>query len=102
MCNFYSGEIIEPRVTVPNSPVYLNSNTVNLLMKCTPNKANFDYIWEKRNGDLPTRAQGTNSPYVTIVNLLPEDSGEYHCVMSNSTGKVVSDFTKLIVKGTYA
>ena len=85
-------------MVVANSPVYLNTNTFNL---CTPYKLNFNYIWEKRNGDLPTRAQGTHSSQMTIVDLLPEDSGEYHCVMRNLTGEVVSDFSLLTIKGMY-
>jgi len=95
----FLGETIKPRVIVSNSPVYLSTNTFNLLIKCTPYKANFDYKWEKQNGDLPTRTEETNSSHMSIINLLPEDSGEYRCVMSNSTGTVVSDFSKLIVKG---
>ena len=93
------GVAITPRVVVANSPVYLNTNTFNLLVKCIPYEANFNYLWEKRNDDLPARAKGIQSPYMTIVNLTPEDSGEYRCIMSNSTGKIFSDFTELIAKG---
>ena len=94
------GDITVPKV-VTSSPVHLSSNTFILSMKCIPDETNFDYVWEKRNGDLPTRAQRTHSPHMKIVNLLPEDSGDYRCVMSNFTGRIASNFSTLIVKGTY-
>jgi len=84
---------------VMNSPVYLGSNTFNLSIKCIPDEPNFYYLWERTNGNLPTRAQGTHSSHMTIFNLLPEDSGDYRCVMGNFTGRVASNFSTLVVKG---
>ena len=34
-----------------------------------------------------------------IGNLIPEDSGNYQCIISNSTGKIVSDYSTLKVEG---
>ena len=79
--------------------VNLRINNYNLTMKCLPNKNNFNYKWIKKDGVLPSRAQGVNTSQMTIVNLIPQDSGEYQCVMSNSTGTISSNFTTLHVQG---
>ena len=81
------------------SAVNLIVNNYNLTMKCLPNKHNFKYKWIKKNDVLPSRAQGVNTSQMTIVNLIPKDSGEYQCVMSNSTGTISSNFSTLHVQG---
>ena len=79
--------------------VNLTVNDYNLTMKCLPNKNNFNYKWIKKNDVLPSRAQGVNSSQLTIVNLKPEDSGDYQCVMSNNTGTISSNFSTVSIRG---
>ena len=86
-------------MTVPI--VNLTINNYNLTMKCLPDKNNFNYKWIKKNNVLPLRAQGVNTSQLTIVNLTPEDSGDYQCVMSNSTGTISSDFSTVKVIGKF-
>ena len=83
-------------MTVPL--VNLTINNYNLTMKCLPNKNNFNYNWIRKDDVLPLRAQGVNTSNMTIVNLRVKDSGEYQCTMSNSTGAVSSNFTKVKVR----
>ena len=68
-------------------------------MKCVPDTKGVNYIWEKRYSNLPSRAQGVNTSNMIIVNITLEDSGEYQCVISNSTGRIFSDYTSVSVKG---
>ena len=68
-------------------------------MKCSPDTDNFNYKWIKKNDALPSRAQGVNTSQLTIVNLKPEDSGDYQCVMSNRTGTIRSNFSPVDVMG---
>ena len=68
-------------------------------MNCSSDKKNFNYKWIKKNSVLPSRAQGVNTSHLTIVNLKPEDSGDYQCVMSNSTGTIRSNFSPVDVMG---
>ena len=69
-------------------------------MKCSANKDNYyNYTWIKKNSALPSRAQRVDSSHLIIVNLRPEDSGDYQCVVSNSTGTINSDFFAVHVKG---
>ena len=79
--------------------VNLTVNNYNLTIKCLPNKDNFNYKWIKKNDVFPSRAQGINSSQLTIVNLKPKDSGDYQCVMSNSTGTISSNFSTIEITG---
>ena len=81
-----------------DSIVNLTVNNYNLTMKCLPNKNTFSYKWIRKGNVLPSRAQGVNTSQLTIVNLKPEDSGDYQCVMSNSTGTISSNFSAVNVK----
>ena len=81
------------------SVVNLTMNNHNLTMKCVSNMSNLINKWIKRNGVLPSRAQGINTFQLTIVNLKPEDSGDYQCIMSNSTGTISSDFLTINITG---
>ena len=90
---------LQPVVVIMPSVVNLTINNYNLTMNCSPNKNNFNYKWIKEDDVLPSRAQGVNTSQMTIVNLIPKDSGEYQCVMSNRTGTISSNFSTLHVKG---
>ena len=81
------------------SLVNLTVNNYNLTMKCLSDKNNFNYKWIKKNDVLPLRAQGVNTSQLTIANLTPKDSGDYQCVMSNSTGTISSNFSTVNVTG---
>ena len=81
------------------SAVNLTIDNYNLTMKCLPNENNFNYKWIKKDDILPSRVQGVNTSQMTIVNLISKDSGEYQCVMSNSTGTISSNFSTLHVQG---
>ena len=83
------------------SRVYLRTSTYNLSMRCVPHEEGFHYLWEKMNNDLTPRAHGIYSSELTIINLRPEDSGQYQCIISNATGTIASSYSKLIVRSTY-
>jgi len=68
-------------------------------MKCIPDSVDHQYEWRKLKTSLPTRAQGIFSSEMVISNLIPEDSGKYQCIISNSTGKINSDYSVLKVEG---
>ena len=82
-----------------DSKVNLTVNNYNLTMKCLPNKNNLNYAWTKKYDVLPSRAQGISSSHLTIVNLIPEDSGDYQCTVSNSTGTISSNFFTVNITG---
>ena len=95
---------IPPKPVVEMTPGHLIKLTVNnfkLLMKCTLYADGFEYKWEKKNERNIPRAESINSRQLTISNLKPEDSGEYRCIISNSTGVIMSDYSPLTVKGLF-
>jgi len=82
------------------SRVYLNINNYNLSMRCIPHDDGLHYVWEKKNSNILSRVQGVYSSKLTIINLRPEDSGDYRCIVSNATGRVASSYSKLFVRST--
>ena len=86
---------------LPDQLIKLTVNNFVLSMKCTFYTNGFEYKWEKKNERNISRAQGINSRQLTITNLKPEDSGEYRCILSNSTGVIMSDYSLLTVKGLF-
>ena len=79
----------------------LNDSNFTLSMKCVPEENDSNYEWEKKNSQLPLRIEGAYSSCLTILNLMPEDAGEYRCIMSNFTGKVASNYTTLSIIGKF-
>jgi len=69
-------------------------------MKCEAGGGKFNYTWEKKKGTISLRAHGVHSSQLTIFNLRPEDAGEYRCMISNSTGKITSQHSKLTITGS--
>jgi len=98
----YTGPPLKPTVDMlPGQKIELTVNNFTMFMRCLSYNLNFNYTWEKKNEKLPLNVQGVNSQQLTITNLKPEDSGKYRCIMSNSTGKIASDYLLLTVKGLW-
>ena len=86
----------------PGNLITLTVSNFRLSLKCdVPNGNDSEYRWEKKNGKNISRSQGINSRDLIITDLKPEDSGEYRCIVSNSTGVISSDYSSLTVKGLY-
>ena len=91
---------MKPVVVVqPGELVNLIGNNFNLSMQCGIYNKDFVYHWEKKDEQIHLRAQGVSSHQLNIINLKPDDSGEYRCAMSNSTGNIFSDYSLITVKG---
>ena len=101
MCISLTDMPVQPSVIVPSTNVKLTINSYNFSLKCQPFNNNLHYLWEKRNSTLPSRAHNAHSSTLTITYLRPEDSGEYRCTVSNSTGRLISDYVKVIIEGNY-
>ena len=98
---YYVGITLKPTVEMtPGNLITLSVNNFRLSLKCgTPNGNDFKYKWERKNETNILKSQGIDSRDLIITDLRPEDSGEYRCIVSNSTGVISSDYSQLIVKG---
>ena len=82
----------------PGQLIKLTVNDFRLSMECISHGNDFEYKWEKKNENSIPRSQGVNSTLIT-TDLRPADSGEYRCIVSNSTGTIMSDYSLLTVEG---
>ena len=57
------------------------------------------YNWERQSGSISSGAIGVNTNTLTIINLQPEDAGNYRCVATNASGSGYSEYATVIVKG---
>jgi len=55
--------------------------------------------WERKDGTIPSGATGVNSEILTIVNLTPEDAGNYRCVVSDDNDMYFSNPAEITVIG---
>ncbi|XP_065918890.1 cell adhesion molecule DSCAM-like [Dysidea avara] len=85
-------------VMISNPLIHLQTINQTSSMKCISDAKGVNYTWEKRYSTLPSRAQGVNTSNMIIVNIKPEDSGEYRCIISNSIGRLFSKYESLTVK----
>ena len=85
---------------IPGQLIKLTVNDFRLSMECIPHGSDFEYKWEKKYESNIPRSQGINSSLI-ITDLRPADSGEYRCVVSNSTGIIKSDYILLTVESEY-
>ena len=81
-----------------NTAVKLSNNTTNVSLTCKANGTT-SYNWERQSGSIPSGAIGVNTNTLTIINLTPEDAGNYRCVATNASGSSASDYAQLNITG---
>ena len=80
--------------------VKLKHNFNNVTLTCKADGA-MSYNWERQNGNIPSGAIGVNTNTFTIVNLQPEDAGNYRCVATNGSGSSYSKYAEIVVEGEF-
>ena len=100
MCGIFLGII--PHLT--KHPVDMKINLVddntNVALICEADGA-WSYKWEKKDGIIPSDSTGINTNSLILINVQPEDAGNYRCVAINGSGSSLSDYAELvIVEGT--
>ena len=76
------------------------NNYTNLTLTCEADGAS-SYIWERQNGITPSDSTGVNTSTLTLINLHPEDYGNYRCVATNASGSSESTYAVIIISGKY-
>ena len=71
--------------------IQLFTNFTNHTLTCEADGAS-SYNWERQNDVIPSDSIGVNTNTLTLINLQPEDAGNYRCVAANSTGSSRSNY----------
>ena len=79
--------------------IQLYSNFTNHTLTCEAYGAS-SYNWERQNDDIPSDSTGVNTNTLTLINLQPEDTGNYRCVATNASGSSFSNYANLTINGT--
>ena len=93
--------VTSPVFTQPpkNNIIGLYTKHFNYSLTCKADGAS-SYNWERQNNTIPSDSIGVNTNNLTLINLQPEDAGNYRCVATNASGSSVSDYATLAINGT--
>ena len=83
-------------ISPSNQTVNLSSNSHNITLSCKAN-GTLSYIWDRENNDIPSKAIGKNTNTLILINVQPNDSGNYRCVATNNHGANMSDYATIII-----
>jgi len=83
-----------------NKIVLLSGESVNLKLTCMANETS-SYYWEKQNGNIPSNSIGAHTNALTLINVQPEDAGNYRCVafVCNVINPTLSNYATITVNG---
>ena len=76
----------------------VNDNT-NMSLTCEADGAS-SYNWERHYDVIPSDSTGVNTNTLTLINLQPEDAGNYRCVATNASGSSESNYATVDINGT--
>ena len=68
-----------PITSHPSSVTVIWRENISITLTCMASGMPL-YYWERQNGDIPFRAIGALTNALTLINLQPEDAGNYRCV----------------------
>ena len=80
--------------------IRLVNNYTNVSLTCEANGAS-SYNWEREDGVIPSDSTGVNTNTLNLINLQPEDAGNYRCVATNASGSSESNYATVTISSEY-
>ena len=75
-----------------------DNNVINVTLTCGADGA-LCYQWESKNGLIPSNSTAMNVSTLVLINVQPEDAGDYRCVAINENGHNLSNNVTVTING---
>lgn len=81
-----------------NVTINLVNDSTNVSLTCKANGTSC-YTWEKDGGPITSDPREVNTTNLILINVQPEDTGNYQCVAINANGHDKSDNATVTING---
>ena len=81
--------------------IRLVNNYTNVSLTCEADGA-LSYNWEREDDVISSDSTGVNTNTLNLINLQPEDAGNYRCLITNASGSSESNYAEVTISSEYS